>query len=263
MTVENILQHTMLVTDLEDMGLSHEEAKVYLALLELGSSYASMIAKKAGVNRVACYHTLDNLIKKGFITSFQKNKIKWFTVENPQILVNKQKEKLNRAEQLLPELLSITNALAYKPKIHYYEGLEGIKNIFEDTLTAKGELLGYTNLSDLPKVLPEEFIKEYAARKVKKRLKTRMLSPTSENALEYLNHYYPKDFDRNLVEILFVNRKEFMFEYEINIYGNKVAIISLNPDELIGLIIESPVYAKTQKAIFNLAWLGATSFVAR
>ncbi|MBU1935311.1 hypothetical protein KKF04_04605, partial [Patescibacteria group bacterium] len=61
----------------------------------------------------------------------------------------------------------------------------------------------------------------------------------------------------------FINPKEFMFEYEINIYGDKVSIVSLNPNELMGMIIESPIYAKTQRAIFNLAWLGATSFIAR
>ena len=46
------------------------------------------------------------------------------------------------------------------------------------------------------------------------------------------------------------------------IYENKVAVISLNPEELIGMIFESPVYARSQKAIFNLAWLGASSFIA-
>jgi len=138
-----------------------------------------------------------------------------------------------------------------------------LKNIFEDTLTVKKELLGYTNLKDLPKVIPQEYLKDYAARKIKAGLKTRMLSPISKDGLNYLKTYYPKGFDPNLVEILFVNPKEFLFEYEITIYGNRVAILSLNPDELMGLIIESPIYAKTQRCIFNLAWLGATSFVAR
>ena len=90
-----------------------------------------------------------------------------------------------------------------------------------------------------------------------------MLSPLSKPGLSYLKEYYPENFDPNLVEIFFINPKQFPFEYEITIYGNRVAIISLNPEELIGLIIESPVYAKTQRAIFNLAWLGATSFVVR
>lgn len=253
----------MLTSDLTDLGLTEEEAKVYIAVLELGGSYVSTIAKKAGVHRVACYHTLGNLIKKGVITSVTKNKMKYFYIESPKILINQAEEKFLNAKKLLPELLSITNTLAYKPKISYYEGLAGIKNIFEDTLNAPGELLGYTNLADLPKVISEEYIRDYAARKTERGIKTRMLSPISANAQSYVKKYYPKNFDPNLVEIFYVNSKEFSFEYEINIYENKVAIISLNPNELMGMIIESPIYAKTERSIFNLAWLGATSFVAR
>jgi sugar-specific transcriptional regulator TrmB len=253
----------MLISDLEQLGLSEEEAKVYIAVLELGSSYVSAIAKKAGAHRVGCYHTLDNLVRKGVISTFTQNKIRYFAVESPKILVNQMEERFLKAKKLLPELLSVTNVSAYKPKIQYYEGLQGIKNIFEDTLTAQDEILGYTNLSELPGTLTEEYLRDYAKRKLEKGIKTRMLSPISKNALKYTKTYYPKDFDRNLVEIFFINPKEFMFEYEINIYGDKVSLVSLNPDELIGLIIESPLYAKTQRSVFNLAWLGATSFVAR
>ena len=253
----------MILSDLEDLGLSKEESKVYLAILELGGSYVSLIAKKAKINRVACYHTLDNLIKKGLISTFTQNKIKYFSVESPKILVNKQKEKFEKAQKILPELLSITNTLAYKPKIQYYEGFDGIKNIFAETLEADGEILGYTNLKDLQEVFPEDFLKKYAKDKLDRNIKTRMLSPNSPEALNYLNKYYPKNFDHKLMEILFVNPKEFFFEYEINIYKDKVAIISLNTDEPIGLIIESPIYAKTQRSLFNLAWLGGTSFIAK
>jgi hypothetical protein len=176
---------------------------------------------------------------------------------------NQQEEKLALVKNLLPELFSITNDLAYKPKIQYYEGREGIKNIFEDTLTAKGEMLGYTNLSEIPKIVTEDFLRDYAERKTEKKIKMRMLAPLTKEGTEYLKKYYPKGFDENLVEIFFVNQKEFPIDYEITIYGDKTAIISLNPSEMFGLIIESPLYAKTQRAIFNLAWLGATSFVVK
>jgi len=253
----------MLVSDLGELGLSLEEAKVYIAILELGGGYVSTIAKKSGVNRVACYHTLGKLVDRGIVNSLEKNNVKYFAVENVKVIVDKQKELLKKAERLLPELGALVNKSAYRPKMQYYEGINGIKNIFEDTLTTKKELLGYTNLAELPEVLQEDYLKDYAKRKVDLGIKTRMLSPISKDGLKYLSKYYPKGFDHNLVEILFVNSKQFLFEYEINIYDNKVAIVSLNPDELIGLIIESPVYANTQRAIFDLAWLGATSFVAK
>jgi len=253
----------MVESKLMDLGLTEDEAKVYVALLELGGSYVSVVAKKAGIHRVNCYKILDDLVKKGLVNSFVKNQVKHYAVETPRILVQQQAEKLDAAKRLLPELFSITNSLAYKPKIQYYEGRDGVKNIFEDTLTAEGEMLGYTNLKDIPQIVSEDFLRDYTRRKIEKKIKTRMLSPLTKEALSYSGKYYPKDFDQNLVEIFFINQKQFPVEYEIMIYGNKVAIISLNPDELIGMIIESSLYAKTQRSIFNLAWLGATSFVVK
>ena len=182
-------------SDLLDFGLTNEEARVYIGILELGGSYVSAIAKKAGVHRVVCYKILEGLVTKGLVNRFTKNNVKHFSVESPEILVRRQQEKLAKAEKLLPELLSITNALAYKPKVQYYEGLEGMKNIFEDILTAKGELLGYTSLEDIPKVFPADYLRDWISRKIERRIKTRMLSPHTPASLKYLQKYYPKGFD--------------------------------------------------------------------
>lgn len=253
----------MLISKLMDLGFTEDEAKAYLALLELGGAYVSAIAKKCGIHRVNCYKILDDLVEKGLVNRFVKNNVKHYSIDTPRILVQKQAEKLEQAKIMLPELFSITNALSYKPKIQYYEGVEGIKNIFEDTLSAEGEMIGYSNLKDIPQIISEEYLRNYARRKIEKKIKTRMLSPLTADALAYSKKYYPGNFDPNLVEIFFINPKQFPVEYEIMIYGNKVSIVSLNPKELMGMIIESPLYAKTQRSIFNLAWLGATSFVVK
>ncbi|MBM3231609.1 hypothetical protein FJZ28_04790 [Candidatus Peregrinibacteria bacterium] len=60
-----------------------------------------------------------------------------------------------------------------------------------------------------------------------------------------------------------MNRDQFLFENEVLIFNNSVGIVSLNADELLGLIVESPTFARTMKAVFDLAWLGATAFVAK
>ena len=252
-----------MIQQLQELGFKPQEAKVYLTLLELGSTYVSLIASKSGINRVNCYAILDKLVARGLVSSYKHNGIKYYCIDSPKLIVNKQQEALNKAEQLLPQLLSITNTLVHKPKIQYYEGIEGVKNIFQDTLTCTDEILGYTNLEQVAEMLPTDYLKSYVNQKIQKRIKSRMLSPTSDKALEFIDIYYPDDYPKELVEVLFVNQKQFFFEYEINIFENKVSIVSLNPNEVVGFIIESQVYARTQKAIFNLAWLGATNFVAQ
>lgn len=251
----------MIFPDFELLGLTEVEGKVYMALLELGGSYVSSVARVAKLPRVNCYHTLEKLTKKGLVNYVTRQRIRYYSPEPPQKIVNLLEGRVQYARKMMPEFLSITNTLALKPKIKYYEGMEGVKNILEDTLTAKKELLGYSNLQAVG-TLFGDFLKTYAEQKMKNTLKTRLICPSSEEAFFYVKKNYPPNFPPDLIEILFVNPKEFWFENEIVIYNDKVAVISLNKDELNGMIFESSVYARSQRAIFNLAWLGASSFIA-
>ena len=251
-----------MINELLNLGLTEEEANVYISILELGGSYASNIARKAQVNRATCYHTLDNLIKKGLVSSYTKGKVLWFNADDPKKIIEIQEQKLQSAKTLIPHLLSISNTLAFKPKIRFYEGTEGVKTIFEDVLKSKTEVLGYTNIKALENLLPGYF-KDYCRRKIERKIKTRYLSPETGEGVDIIDQYYPKNYDRNFVEILLVNKDAFFFENEISIYENKVAVFSLKKEEPMALLIESPSLAKSMRSIFDLAWLGATAFVAR
>lgn len=256
--------------ELAALGLSTEESKVYLSVLELGGSFVSAIARRAKVNRSTCYHTLNNLVEKGLVSSYKRGKVLHFVAEDPKRFVQMAEERIEKTKNLIPQLLSLANTLTAKPKIRFYEGMEGVKSIFEDVVKApstgsrssKGEVLGYTNLKGVTELFPSYF-KQFCHKKVKQGIKTRYIAPAVEEGVDLIDSYYPKKYDPNLLEILMVNPNEFSFSNEIAIYGNKVAIISLNPEELMGLIVESPSFAKSMKSFFDLAWLGATAFVAR
>lgn len=68
---------------------------------------------------------------------------------------------------------------------------------------------------------------------------------------------------KKYLELLFINPQQFVLKNEVSIYENKVVMISLTPEENIGTLIESSIYVDTFKTIFNLSWLGATSFIAK
>ncbi len=252
----------ILQEELTNLGLTAEEAKVYLSVVELGGSFVSAIARRAKVNRSTCYHTLDNLIKKGLISSYKKGKVLHFTAESPDRFMQMAEERMKRTKDLIPQLDSLTSSLAFKPKIRFYEGIEGVKSIFEDILKTKDEVLGYTNIKDLTNLLPDYF-RSYCHKKVKNNIRTRYIAPALDDGVDIIDDYYPKKYEPNLLEILMVNPTEFNFRNEIAIYGDKVAIIYLNPDETLGVIMESTTFAQSMKSFFDLAWLGATAFVAK
>lgn len=253
--------HDMLL-ELQRIGLSAEEARVYLACLEINGGPVSVIARKAGSQRVSCYHTIENLLKKRLLSQYNKNGVKYYAPEPPQQLVKIAEEKVNLAKGLLPELSSLASTLGFKPKIRFYEGREGVERVFTESLSAKREILGYTDLKLATEFFPS-FFKEYTHDKLRKGIKTRYLSPTTVDTVHVLDAFLPQKYDANLIEILLVNKNQFLFENEVLIFGNSVGIVSLNSDELLGLIVESATFARTMKAVFDLAWLGATAFVAK
>lgn len=251
-----------MMTELMKIGLSDEEARIYLACLEIGGGPVSVIARKAGANRVSCYYTIDNLLRKKLLSQYNKNGVKCFAPEPPEQLLKITEEQMNLAKSLMPELKSLISTSAFKPKIRFYEGRDGVEKVFTESLTAKREILGYTNLKLVTEFFPQFFLR-YTHEKFRRKIKTRYLSPTTVETVHVLDAFLPTTYDQNLIEILLVNKNQFLFENEVLIFGNSVGIVSLNTDELLGLIVESPTFARTMKAVFDLAWLGATAFVAK
>lgn len=252
----------MIISDLIKIGLTREEANIYLACLEINGGPVSVIARKAGINRVSAYHTLENLLKKKFLSQYNKNGVKCFAPEPPAQLEKLMLEKVNIAKGLIPELLSVASSTGFRPKIRFYEGQDGVERVFKESLTAKGEILGYTNLKTVISFFPD-FFRHYTFDRLKKGIKSRYLSPNTVESVHAIDPFLPDNYDLNLIEILLVNKEQFPFENEVLIYGNVVGIVSLNPDELLGLIIESATISRTMRAVFDLAWLGATAFVAK
>ena len=259
----------VMMMDLLKLGLSDEEAKIYLACLEINGGPVSVIARKAGVHRVSCYHTIENLLKKRLLSQYNRNGVRCFAPEAPEKLEELAMEKVNIAKSLMPRLKDLATSSGFRPKIRFYEGMDGVERVFNESLAVlddendeRHEILGYTNLKQVIDLIPV-FFKDYTRRRLQKGIKTRYLSPNTVQTVHAIDEFLPEKYDPNLIEILLVNKDQFPFENEILIFGNAVSVVSLNPDELLGLIVESPTLSQTMKAVFDLAWLGATAFVAK
>ncbi len=129
---------------LQEMGLSKSEAKVYLALLDLGASLAGDITKEAKINRSNCYDALERLIEKGLVSYIIKSNRKYFQAETPQKLVEllkeeqeKIKSKQQTLQEALPQLFEKREISHEKPEATVYKGKKGIQSIFEEILRHK------------------------------------------------------------------------------------------------------------------------------
>lgn len=238
-------------SSLEYIGLKPKEAKIYRALLELGEASVVQIAKNAGIKRTTVYNILPDFISRGIASSTTKKKRRVYFVEDPRSLKNDIKEKGNVIDNLMPELLAIQNVIPSKPRITFYEGVGGMKDLYEDTLDSCKEgdsVLSYTGLSDFSELMPKEYADYYIGERVKRKIRARIIASNSPTAQSW-----KKTAMHDLRDIRIVNNPLFKFNADMEIYGNKVALISYR-ENFMGVIIESREINHMQRAAFELMW---------
>ena len=120
--------------DIISAGLSENEAAIYLAALELGETTVSRLARKAEIKRTTAYLVIDSLKERGLISSLKKESASVFFAEDPRKLHEVLEERKQKIDKIMPQLLAFTNLIDKKPEIRYFDGNEGIKEVYRDSL---------------------------------------------------------------------------------------------------------------------------------
>ena len=148
----------------------------------------------------------------------------------------------------------------YPVALRPIEGETGVRLIFEETLDATGEILGFSNVEAIERIL-KDYLHFYAEERLRRRIKSRLICPYTKLSEQFLNRYFASDALRQYNETVFVDPLEFPFESNVYVYGNRVASFSASGKVPFGFVIDSPELAQSYSSIFNLAWLGGTSFL--
>lgn len=247
-----------MINQLQQLGLSEKEAKVYLASLELGSSSVQEIAHKAGINRPTAYFQIELLIKKGLMSSVTKGKKRYFSAESPEQLIRlldiqekEVKSKRDSFQKFLPELEKIFDLSEEKPKVRFFEGIEGFEAMQADILKTKRKTLEVV----IPIDEVEKVFRAYP--EFSKKRKSAAVPVRTIYTSQKKNGLSSKE---DLIERRFVPIEKFPFSAEIDIYSDdKVAIFSMK-NKLVGVIIENNEIVNTLRLIFNLAWEAAEKY---
>lgn len=232
---------------LNNIGLGEKEIKIYLSLLEFKEALPSMISKKAGVKRPTTYLILDELCQKGLASKIKKGPYYYYQSISPHSLLEDQYNKYKNLETALPELLKLNEIYSTKPEMSFFEGKEGLIHIMEDTLTTKTELLCWADTKLSVSTLLKDYYPSYIAKKVKNKIWLRGILCYDEYALAF-----KKRGKEELREVYLISKEDYPFKNEINIYDDKMAIISHQDN--VGVIIRNKNIADTQRSIFNFAF---------
>ena len=127
---------------LEEIGLTQTEIKIYLTLLKIGQSTTTHIVRDARIHASKVYEFLDRLIQKGLVSYVIKANKRYFTASEPrmlkELLIEKQRkiqEQEKDIAKLIPELNKLKLEEDGRIKAEIYEGLRGVKSIYEKILT--------------------------------------------------------------------------------------------------------------------------------
>ena len=229
--------------ELKQAGLTENESKVYLALVDLGPSLAGQISRKTGLHRRTIYDTTEMLIKKGLVGYILKNNRKLFQASNPNRLLEIIKEKENLISPLIESLQLKYLSTKEKEETNFYKGKEGLKTVFEDQLNSKEILI----LGASPKAYEvlQFYFKWYDKSRKEKKIKAKIIAT-----------------DKKIKKIPLSEIKYLPNKYEnpvaVNIYDDKTAII-LWAKEPIAIVIKNKEIAAGYKSYFELMWKEANS----
>jgi len=229
------------------------EARVYVALLQLGKATAYSVAKSSGLKKPTTYVILDDMIDKGIVSKIPRAKTMQYTAISPEDLFSIHKSRLDNArKEALPELKALSRGRDYKVRARYYEGLEGIKEMYRQVykLMPNKEYVGfYAHEKDAPPELIN-FFKEINEKYRKLNIKRRVLTVRDPAVMrKYLSKEMRKRYN---VVAKALPKDKYDSNISIEVFKNYTQIFSHR--HLQAVVIDNPDVARVMKQIFNLVW---------
>lgn len=231
---------------LEELGLSKNEVKVYLALLQTGPATVGPIIKRTSLYKAPVYEALQRLLEKGLAAYIIKGGRRHFEASDPERLLEIIDERRGILESVIPELRERKNRAKTKQEAVVYEGRKAVKSVFEEivrTLKPGDEHLvfGVSTAS----LHFREYFKNVYKRMRDKGIRVKAIFSEGGG-------YYGDFLNLPLVEVRTMPG-EYLTPAAVNIYGDKTAIIlwSENP---MAFVVENRYYTASFRSYFEMLW---------
>lgn len=242
---------------LKKAGLSDAQATIYRCLLDHGTLSPSELAEKTGQSRENCYMIAKKLADLNLIEQTEDKKAR-YRVLNPsnlEILVEKRRKIMAKNEKYVKEnlssLLDIFYANNEMPGARTLEGIEGVKEVYLDTLRVKKDIYLLRTRADRllgNDIDADSFLKHYREQRPLMGINTYALTPVTKRAKQNVKTGRDKaiNFHRT-----WMPEEDYTAPVEIQVYGDKVAMISFG-ETAMATIITSPVVAEAMRQMLKV-----------
>ena len=239
---------------LETIGLNKNEVAILLVLLESGPMFVATIARAAKINRSTAYGVLKLLSDKGLASSIKKKGVVRYQSIAPEQLpgfIERRRDAPAGTKQKItarvPRLKLLRTKGKVLPRGQVFEGKEGVKQAYEDTIENNaGKLLkDISGVDAAVRTLGEDWANYYWKKRVKFGIKCIDLAPESEWARKI-----QVNDTKHLRTTKFLPA-QYGFDAELALYDKKVGIFSYAQANPIALIIEDDTVSDMMQKLFD------------
>ncbi len=254
---DRIMKKEKIITILQELGFSKEQALVYKTLLEHGFMKAGSIPQYTKIKRGLVYKVLEQLIEKGFVEKYgDDSSVARYSPLSPEklrIFVDEKKEQARKQEErfdaIYGNLKSQFNLLSGKPNVQYFEGEDEVEKMLEDSLHTDGIMYTYADVDAVEKYF-SLLNKKHSAKRKEKNIKKYILVPNNKNGKKAQK----QSLKDPLTKIRIINKEYISFGGVAEIYDNKVAYITVSNLGISGVLIEDKQISKMNTFIFEALW---------
>src|SRR3989344_2055556 len=234
---------------LSKIGLTKNESKIYLALLNLGTAQAGQITEKSGVHRRNVYDAIDRLMEKGLISFVTVNNKKLFSPVNPRRfleLIEEKKFELDNLksdfDNIMPEL-ELKAALQQKHDVRFYKGVEGLKSVYEDIIRTGKDYIGYGPGQYIEAIL-KHYFKHFVNKRIKSRIRLMLIYDEASRNTVKVNA---------LSDVRYIP-DQYSSRAALRIYGDKVALLLLSEEDPLAIVIKNKAISDGYRKYFEIMW---------
>ncbi len=240
--------------DLKSFGLSKNEVRVYLFLIERGVSSPSEIAAGTGIALTNSYHVIAKLKIDGLLLEQRVGKRKRYSAAEPEAMLRNFDLKREALQRVLPDINLLYKNQRNKPLIRFFDGLKGLENVFTEVLEADEKLFGIASTAKLFEEMPSFFTPWRKRLKAKGIfLKDILTSDSASVAAVQTKKELGVFYEYKILPASYGNMAT-----DILIWNNRVALMTLEKP-LFATVIEDPHLAKTFRLMWNATWASAQS----
>ncbi len=214
---------------LTEVGLTSNEAKVYVSLLRVGEGSATKVADAAKMHRPNVYDSVERLIEKGFVSYRLLGRTKVFKAAEPKRLLDSVVEKEEKLKKVLPTLELEKGLSEVKSHAETYEGIRAFRQVLTGLLDYRKTIYAFGIPGFVPDIV-KDFICHFHKQRIKIGLEMKHIyNDDAKERIEYLNSlehtsaaYLPEEYNTPTTtivcgdEILLVGWKPLVFVRIVN-----------------------------------------------